>query len=42
MLYLNPKPPLPPTPPVGSLEGNTRSKATYNEVGIYNRLLIQL
>ena len=24
---------------IGSLEGNTRSKATYNEVGIYNRLL---
>lgn len=27
------------TAQIGSLEGNTRSEATYNEVGIYNRLL---
>ena len=27
------------TAQIGSLEGSKRSKATYNEVGIYNRLL---
>ena len=27
------------TAQIGSVQGNTRSKATYNEVGIYNRLL---
>ena len=27
------------TAQIGSTQGNTRSKATYNEVGIYNRLL---
>ena len=27
------------TAQIGSLEGSRRSKATYNEVGIYNRLL---
>ena len=27
------------TAQIGSLQGNTRSKATYNMVGIYNKLL---
>ena len=27
------------TAQIGSLEGSKRSKATYNEVGIYNRIL---